>query len=621
MTAISKNAGRVTAFAVSYFGFAVPLCAADYVDLIDRVRVKAEQTVVYSQSNTFSVPLKILHKGEIVRFYSGFLDGEWAHADDGYVRSVDIEPARASESLVRSTPFGNISLKIKHGEKFFDSNAAVFFEEKMVSTSDNYSELGELWPLKTGTVFLAGGHAGNSGEWCSIYFVSKDAHKELGKLNSCYGIKATTDPENDLIVFSPVDDDDKIDREIATVEKGVLKRTTIKARQADPNARRPRAGQDVDRWVGKSPVNVLHDDGEILRFSNIMSADELKMLENVSKVVSPCKLLSGYLFCESYGKASGVDYAIAVSRSNGDPFAIILRDGKVEHVYGGSLLPIVRIDEKTLRLPGSLNDAPPPILDWLHQKNAYGHANIPYNDTGSAAHDRFVVELSGVLRPPSSIGATKSVRDLYLDIAKVLHADAGDRGKGEFESTAEYKNRRQAAMDSGGYSQGHELAVKIDFSDMIGLGKYDADAEEYSFFGFGYDREKRRNTIDGNLNRTSVSEYVGENAFGRSAMVERNKYEQYNLVLNGPRLRLPKLHIKRAEAKRLIGDLRLMLVVQLIEPFVETGFFHQKPTIDRPVETETDSFSIVARPVRLLMYRDSDGSVLMELAASPSSSN
>ncbi len=68
--------------------------------------------------------------------------------------------------------------------------------------------------------------------------------------------------------------------------------------------------------------------------------------------------------------------------------------------------------------------------------------------------------------------------------------------------------------------------------------------------------------------------------------------------------------MKRSIAKEIIDDLRLMALIQLQAPYTSEEFDFTKPTIHKPVERTIRHTAIVAKPIKFVLYRNSDHTVV-----------
>ncbi|MEK8122329.1 hypothetical protein WOB59_04345 [Methylocystis sp. IM4] len=515
----------------------------------------------------------------------------------------------ADELFARDTSKGKLTLRFKKSEGDLLSNYALFIDKKRIST-DNFSSIGDVWETNGDVTVLLHGHAGTAAAWCNLFHISSSKVSEIGELSACDDLIAKVDHKTKTITITTANQDEKADTEVVTVRRGVVEKTIKHAKWISPDARKAGPDGEVTRWNGGSLAKLLHEDGEIVRLMSIMPEEDVKQLHQMLMVES-CTIKGGFLFCHSYGKGVKDDFALTISVRDGDPFVAILGDVNgtptVTRFSGGVALPAVVQDGKTMLYGTSLQSTPAPISQWLREE----HGII------STALKPLADQVIGLSKEAGSkVAAIEAMTTKQLfEAATATLSRSKIMEKDEFETTAEFSQRKRSATACDGILD-KDIPIRL---DGFLSGKYDADNEEYIFRELPYLKSEREARVEGPVEVTERKSYVAENAFGKAAVVELKKGEKYNLALRGPIIEIPRLKLPHLQAREIIKDIRVILYVRLADPFVRTVLFHQKPTLDHPVEFFYNNHDVIAKPVKLVFYRESDGNVLFELSDTPPS--
>lgn len=527
-----------------------------------------------------------------------------AKAEDYLVAKNKYGAPSADELFARDTSKGKLTLRFKKSDGDLQSNYALFIDKKRIS-NDIFSSIGDVWETNGAVTVLLHGHAGTAAAWCNLFYISSSKASEIGELSACDDLIAKVDPETETITITKSNQDEKTDIEVVTVKRGVVGKTIKHAKWISPDARKAGSDEEVTRWNGGSLAKLLHEDGEIVRLMSIMPEEEVKKLYEMLMVES-CTTKGGFIFCHSYGKGVKDDFALTISVRDGDPFVAILEDVNgtptVTRFSGGVALPTVVQDGKAMLYGSSLQATPAPISQWLREE----HGIISTAQKPLAEH---VLGLSKESGSKVSLSEATTIKQLFEAVTATL-ARSKITEKDEFETTPEFLLRKRSATACDGILH-NTIGIRLGSLP----GKYNADNELYTFRPLSYDTSKREVRIEGGVEETEQSSYVAENAFGKAAVVELKKGNRYNLVLRGPVIEIPQLKLPRLQAKELIKDMRAVLYMRLADPFVQTELFHQKPTLANPVELLFDNQDVVARAIKLVFYRESNGEILFELSS------
>jgi hypothetical protein len=199
-----------------------------------------------------------------------------------------------------------------------------------------------------------------------------------------------------------------------------------------------------------------------------------------------------------------------------------------------------------------------------------------------------------VVQPPKPVARKLIGSDIEVVIQTVLKS-LGD-GKGEFETTEEFDDRRAAVLE--------KIGVDRTFL-IVQPARYDADDGNVYFdltnvVSGRYMKSKYEPTATANyltieLKTKMVSErvYIGQNSFGVKAKITEARFMKYGLVLrtDSPikfqdvaKVGFP---MDRPHAREILPWLYLCVQGKLISATINDDFEHSTPTVNDPFDTFT----------------------------------
>lgn len=241
-----------------------------------------------------------------------------------------------------------------------------------------------------------------------------------------------------------------------------------------------------------------------------------------------------------------------------------------------------------------------------------------------------------------------------IPIAKVVEAIEKMSGskKGEFESTAEYNARKEAALSAkfmGDLSLDDTFAFVFPVpADVFRSGlsyQFNADTSEVRLFalpltssmnGIGapdYQLEAHRHRgeyLDQfDLNRTidSQSTYEGSNAYGATVKVEKIRSTHYGIAANqilflrfkrekiiysNPKPEV-RFNLENVRAAKELPALKALIVMKLANPYVVYNFRSSKPTRDDPYDVVDRSKYLTGNVLGIVFYSGITGEIFARL--------
>lgn len=196
-----------------------------------------------------------------------------------------------------------------------------------------------------------------------------------------------------------------------------------------------------------------------------------------------------------------------------------------------------------------------------------------------------------------------------------LEARERTRQKGEFETSAAFVERVKR-------SEAAPLLGTLNLSSLIGLvpgrgrlgrteTEYDADRGMMSVH-----IQLIGNGITWADSTTDHYFYVGQNGFGATRRIEHYTQEFVDLDLSQSGMEISMVaQMDAATAKRIKPTLRLLLICELVEPFLKSEARFVEATLDSPYEEKQISRALVVKLRGLWLFDQSTGKVLAKKSA------
>ncbi len=173
-------------------------------------------------------------------------------------------------------------------------------------------------------------------------------------------------------------------------------------------------------------------------------------------------------------------------------------------------------------------------------------------------------------------------------------------GCGKFEKSQDCQDRLNRLYDKTLWKD-FTARDLLTFSIPIECG-YNADAEKFwcssSFNGYTWSHKK-----------IGSDTYTGQNAFGVKKIVKYEKFENIIIEVDRTKPDFTLKDIKPDEARRLNSNLRLLIIGEILQPFVRRKNVSYKPTLNEPNHTEGDNKFIIIEVKEIWIYDFETGKV------------
>lgn len=206
-----------------------------------------------------------------------------------------------------------------------------------------------------------------------------------------------------------------------------------------------------------------------------------------------------------------------------------------------------------------------------------------------------------------------------------IHRLGGPRGK--YETDAAFSNRMASF---GNFAvAGVVTPSAIKFDNATGEFSLNVSMRDAQGAGFksGLDTLKAVNTeypsFDLGEDIYSQGQYTGQNSFGATAVIEKQKIDRYFLVFS-PVPKAPgnifiyrvsgKLNISSAEMETQRDNIRVVFTVKPVPDYVQVSKNYHEPTITSPHESVIDSYFFQSRVFWIKVVNISTGKVYAEEA-------
>ena len=229
--------------------------------------------------------------------------------------------------------------------------------------------------------------------------------------------------------------------------------------------------------------------------------------------------------------------------------------------------------------------------------------------------------------PPNYIGNS------YIDLIAALSKRQRIAGKGEFESTIDYRARMERVNSqplSGGITFNSLLAFTVNQYDEQLEVKYDADLtvlDAVLKWQSSYLVSGARHTLKWSESSEHVTNYVGRTAFGVRKRIQVYRNTDYYIGTNWgqengggrssygtPPEASTSIFMPPSEARIAKGNLRALLVCRLAEQPVFTDSDRDTPEITDPYDRFNFTYAVIVVPLEVWFYDLPTGRVYAKLS-------
>lgn len=109
--------------------------------------------------------------------------------------------------------------------------------------------------------------------------------------------------------------------------------------------------------------------------------------------------------------------------------------------------------------------------------------------------------------------------------------------------------------------------------------------------------------------KTGGENYTGQNAFGVKKIVKYEKFENIIIEVDKTKPDFTLKNINPDEARKINSNLRLLVIGEVLQPFVKRKQVSYKPTLDEPNHTEGDNKFIIIEAKEIWIYDFETGKV------------
>ena len=213
--------------------------------------------------------------------------------------------------------------------------------------------------------------------------------------------------------------------------------------------------------------------------------------------------------------------------------------------------------------------------------------------------DRSVNKLPIMYVGHDAVAIVRPLFDLKMEII---------RGCQKYEKTDDCQNRLNAMYD-------RRLTPLLSVRDLLAFSvpidcSYSADAEKLSCPG------NQSTSVWLNSQRDKGS-YRAQNAFGASVNVESKSTWILSIASNRRSDGFTVDHLPPVQARKVVPSLRLLLVGDLLQPFVVTSMADQKPTFQNPTDLHFSTSDINLNLYEVWLYDSDTGQILEKKILEP----